>query len=150
MAPHYYRNAHGVIFVYDMTMQSSFNNLLSWINECKSFGLSADVPCLIVGNKCDEIDKIVVSTETAQRFADVEQMPLFETSAKDDSKLDNVESIFITLAYKMKNARSMKIPSASASSVALKTNRKTSVIKLPRKFSHSENVENDHNESCCR
>jgi Ras-related protein Rab-33B len=30
-------------------------------------------------------------------------MPLFETSAKDDSKADHVEAIFLTLAHKVKN-----------------------------------------------
>ena len=36
------------------------------------------------------------------RFADDHGMPLFETSAKDDSKADHVESIFLTLAHKVK------------------------------------------------
>jgi Ras-related protein Rab-33B len=32
-------------------------------------------------------------------------MPLFETSAKDDSRQDHVEAIFMTLALKLKNSK---------------------------------------------
>ena len=37
-------------------------------------------------------------------------MPLFETSAKDDSQLNHVESIFMTLAHKLKSAKHMMPP----------------------------------------
>ena len=35
------------------------------------------------------------------RWADDRHMPLFETSAKDDSRSDHVEGIFLTLAHKV-------------------------------------------------
>jgi Ras-related protein Rab-33B len=41
-----------------------------------------------------------------QTFADMHQMPLFETSALDDSRQDNVEAIFLTLAFKLKGKNS--------------------------------------------
>lgn len=56
---------------------------------------------LIVGNKCDNEEIIGVPTNLAQRFADSHNMPLFETSAKDDEKRDHVEAIFLTLAHKI-------------------------------------------------
>ena len=37
-------------------------------------------------------------------------MPLFETSAKDDSKQDHVEAIFMTLALKLKNSTPFYTP----------------------------------------
>ena len=46
-----------------------------------------------------------VSTELAQRFADIHNMPLFETSAKEHNQMDNVDSIFITLAHKLKDSK---------------------------------------------
>ena len=55
-------------------------------------------------------DAIVVNTHQAQRFADNHNMPLFETSAKDDSQLNHVESIFMTLAHKLKSAKHMMPP----------------------------------------
>ena len=41
------------------------------------------------------------------RFADDMGMPLFETSAKDDSKADHVDAIFMTLAHKVKDSKPM-------------------------------------------
>lgn len=57
---------------------------------------------MLTGNKCDLTELLQVTTNEAQCFADRYQMPLFETSAKDDDKTDHVESIFITLAHKLK------------------------------------------------
>lgn len=50
---------------------------------------------------------MVVKTNDAQRFADKHNMPLFETSAADDSRSDHVEGIFLTLAHKLKNSKPM-------------------------------------------
>ena len=107
---HYYRNVHAVVFTYDVTKISSFENLPQWIEECNHHKLTTDIPRILVGNKCDMKDRIAVSTNTAQRFADSHNMPLFETSAKDDGESDHVESIFLTLAHKLKNAKSMMPP----------------------------------------
>ncbi|PAA85432.1 hypothetical protein BOX15_Mlig018461g3 [Macrostomum lignano] len=106
MLPHYYRNVHAVVFVYDMTKPNSFNSLPIWLQECEEHYLTGDIPRLLIGNKCDEPAQSV-PTQTAQRFADSHSMPLFETSAKDDSKANHVESIFLTLAHKLVNSRPM-------------------------------------------
>ena len=52
----------------------------------------------------------MVTTSTAQRWADDRGMPLFETSAKDDSVADHVEGIFLTLAHKLREGRTMIEP----------------------------------------
>lgn len=113
MIAHYYRNVHAVLFVYDVTNPASFENLSFWIEEynrnCAEGPNQHLVPRVLVGNKCD-LDDSVVNTNMAQTFADMHQMPLFETSAKDDSSQDNVEAIFITLAYKLKNSKPFCIP----------------------------------------
>ena len=107
MVQHYYRNVHAVVFVYDVTKISSFENMPHWIDECDRHNLTQDVPRLIIGNKCDMKDKAVVNTNKAQRFADMHNMPLFETSAKDDSQTDHVEAIFMTMAHKLKSSKPM-------------------------------------------
>lgn len=107
MVPHYYRNVHAVVFVYDVTKITSFENLPQWIEECDQHNLGPEIPRILVGNKCDMRDKVAVSTNMAQKFADAHTMPLFETSAKDDSESDHVESIFLTLAHKLKSSKPM-------------------------------------------
>ncbi|XP_067000449.1 ras-related protein Rab-33B isoform X2 [Anabrus simplex] len=82
-------------------------SLPQWMEECDRHNLTCDVPRILVGNKCDCKEKQVVKTNVAQRFADHHNMPLFETSARDESECDNVEAIFLTLAHKLKNHRPM-------------------------------------------
>ncbi|KAK3576853.1 hypothetical protein CHS0354_012908 [Potamilus streckersoni] len=110
MVQHYYRNVHAIVFVYDVTKMSSFENMPGWIGECDQHNLNRDIPRILVGNKCDEKDKIAVNTNLAQKFADSYNMPLFETSAKDDEKANHVDAIFMTLAHKLKNAKPMMPP----------------------------------------
>lgn len=107
MVQHYYRNVHAVVFVYDVTKMSSFDNMPGWIEECDRHNLNKEIPRILVGNKCDMFDKIAVNTNLAQKFADTHNMPLFETSAKDDEKANHVDAIFMTLAHKLKNSKPM-------------------------------------------
>jgi Ras-related protein Rab-33B len=112
MIAHYYRNVHAVLFVYDVSNMQTFQNLSFWIEEYnKNCGQDFTIPKILVGNKCDLIQDQVVNTNLAQTFADMHNMPLFETSAKDDSRQDNVEAIFMTLAFKLKSAKPFYIPS---------------------------------------
>ena len=84
---------------------SSFDSLPQWIQECDMHNLSKRIPRIMVGNKCDLTSKITVNTNMAQKFADSHSMPLFETSAKDDSKSNHVDAIFMTLAHKLRNSK---------------------------------------------
>lgn len=111
MVNHYYRNVDAVVLVYDVMVYDTFKGLIHWIAECEEHGITPDVvPMMIVGNKCEEDIchiPMVVKTNEAQRFADDYNMPLFETSAKDDAKADHVEAIFMTLALRLKNQKTM-------------------------------------------
>jgi len=48
----FYRKAHGVVIVYDVTEESSFNNCEHWLGEVKKYGKSSICKCL-VGNRCE-------------------------------------------------------------------------------------------------
>ncbi|KAL3843650.1 hypothetical protein ACJIZ3_001053 [Penstemon smallii] len=94
----YYRGAHGIIIVYDVTEKESFNNVKQWLNEIDRY--ATDSVCkLLVGNKCDLVESKAVDTETAKAFADELGIPFLETSAKDSI---NVEQAFLTMAAEIK------------------------------------------------
>ncbi|KAK6157929.1 hypothetical protein DH2020_005243 [Rehmannia glutinosa] len=95
----YYRGAHGIIVVYDVTDQESFNNVKQWLNEIDRYA-SDNVNKLLVGNKCDLTAQKVVSTETAKAFADEIGIPFMETSAKNAT---NVEQAFMAMSASIKN-----------------------------------------------
>ncbi|KAL3265905.1 hypothetical protein HHI36_010095 [Cryptolaemus montrouzieri] len=125
MVRHYYRNANAVVFVYDVTNANSFDSLKKWIIEV-DMNCVLDIPRILVGNKCDRA--AVVTTNVAQTFADHHNMPLFETSAQLDSQYDNVESIFLTLAHKLKNQKPF----------------------LPPRLEHAENKTTNQSSWCCK
>ncbi|XP_052766627.1 ras-related protein Rab-1A [Mya arenaria] len=95
----YYRGAHGIIVVYDVTDQESFNNVKQWLHEIERYA-SENVNKLLVGNKCDLTTKKVVDYTTAKEFADSIGIPFLETSAKNAT---NVEQAFMTMAAEIKN-----------------------------------------------
>merc|ERR1719219_2177258 len=51
-----YKNAFGVLLVYDVTNKKSFTNLQQWIAEVNEFA-STDLPKLLIGNKADLGDR---------------------------------------------------------------------------------------------
>ncbi|XP_020642829.1 ras-related protein Rab-1A isoform X3 [Pogona vitticeps] len=101
----YYRGAHGIIIVYDVTDQDSFNNMHLWMEEIDRYA-SENVNKLIVGNKSDLTSKKAVDYTTAKvpllplEYADSLGVPFLETSAKNAI---NVEQAFLTMAAEIKD-----------------------------------------------
>ncbi|KAI9025249.1 putative GTP-binding protein ypt1 [Phycomyces nitens] len=95
----YYRGAHGIIIVYDVTDQGSFDNVKQWLREIDRYAAEG-VNKLLVGNKNDMTDKKVVSSATAESLAESLGLPLLETSAKNAL---NVEQSFLTMAKQIKD-----------------------------------------------
>jgi len=103
----YYRGAHGIIVVYDVTDNESFNNVKQWLHEIDRYACE-NVNKLLVGNKSDLTVKRVVSTEQGKEFAESLGIEFLETSAKTST---NVEQAFLTMASQIK-ARMKTQPSA--------------------------------------
>ncbi|KAI7868228.1 P-loop containing nucleoside triphosphate hydrolase protein [Spinellus fusiger] len=95
----YYRGAHGIIVVYDVTEQDSFTNVKQWLQEIDRYAAEG-VNKLLVGNKSDLVDKKVVDTEQAKELSVSLGIPLLETSAKSST---NVEQAFLTMAKQIKD-----------------------------------------------
>ena len=95
----YYRGAEGIIIVYDVTDQTSFDNIEHWLADIDRHERN-DVPKLLIGSKADLAGKREVSYVTAKQYADSVNMPLIETSAKCDV---NVELAFVIMASQLKS-----------------------------------------------
>ena len=65
----YYRQAIGVLLVYDISRRSSFESIVKWLNEVRDHA-DEKVEIILVGNKCDLENRRQVSTQEGQKFAD--------------------------------------------------------------------------------
>eukprot|EP00658_Telonema_sp_P-2_P081612 TRINITY_DN8419_c0_g1_i1.p1 TRINITY_DN8419_c0_g1~~TRINITY_DN8419_c0_g1_i1.p1 ORF type:complete len:205 (-),score=79.72 TRINITY_DN8419_c0_g1_i1:290-904(-) len=52
----FYRAAHGVVLVYNVTDPSSFDNIEKWLTEAKGF-VDEDCVMMLIGNKTDLLDE---------------------------------------------------------------------------------------------
>ena len=103
----YYRGAHGIMMVYDITDQESFQNLNSWLIEIEK-NASKNVYKILVGNKCDMEKDRKVTFEQGKDFANQYGMKFFETSAKEST---NVQEAFVAMTKEIiKGAQEKKIP----------------------------------------
>ena len=94
----YYKGAHGIIVVYNITDRSSFDNIKGWFSEIEKYA-SENVNKIIVGNKCDLEEKRQVSTEEGAELARSLGVQFLETSAKDSS---NVGESFTRISQEIK------------------------------------------------
>lgn len=101
----YYRGAHGIIIVYDITDKSSFENVKMWLSEIEKYA-SNEVTKLLVGNKSDLTDKRAVDVEEGRAYANQLGIPFLETSAKEAT---NVEKAFTLMAGEIKKRQGDKL-----------------------------------------
>merc|ERR1719284_1300196 len=73
-----YRNAQGIILVYDVTNEKSFGNIRRWITQITAHG-DEGVDRMLVGNKADcEPAKREVDAARGQALADEYGIPFME------------------------------------------------------------------------
>ena len=93
----YYRGAHVILFVYDVTDERSFDHIKNWLDRIQSAWSSDYSPAMIlVGCKTDRGCDRVVTREVAEAFARRHDMLFCETSSKTG---EGVEDAFLLPAY---------------------------------------------------
>uniref|UniRef100_A0A8C9G1Y5 small monomeric GTPase n=1 Tax=Pavo cristatus TaxID=9049 RepID=A0A8C9G1Y5_PAVCR len=107
----YYRGAMGIMLVYDITNEKSFDNIKNWIRNIEEHA-SSDVERMILGNKCDMNEKRQVSKEKGEKLAIDYGIKFLETSAKSSI---NVEEAFFTLARDIMTKLNRKMNDSSSS-----------------------------------
>ena len=85
----FFRNAQGIIIVYDITNQTSFDDLKYWIQSIENnINLQNKIiPAIIIGNKIDILER-EVDNISAENFAKEIKYKYFEVSAKSGQGVD--------------------------------------------------------------
>merc|ERR1711976_151061 len=117
----YYKGAHGIILVYDITDRSTFTDIENWLNEIQQHA-SPDVTKLLIGNKCDMVNERQVTYQEGKDFAESLGMQFLETSAKNKI---NIEECFktLTMAILPNAAPSQKDKKDNAHTISNRGNR---------------------------
>ncbi|XP_005081671.1 ras-related protein Rab-26 isoform X2 [Mesocricetus auratus] len=102
----YYRDAHALLLLYDITNKDSFDNIQAWLTEIQEYA-QQDVVLMLLGNKVDSTQERVVKREDGEKLAKEFGLPFMETSAKTGL---NVDLAFTAIAKELKQ-RSTKVPS---------------------------------------
>ncbi|XP_034045716.1 ras-related protein Rab-26-like [Thalassophryne amazonica] len=102
----YYRDAHALLLLYDVTNKTSFDNVQAWLTEIHEYA-QQDVVLMLLGNKADATHERVVKREDGERLAKEFGVPFMETSGRSGL---NIELAFNAVAKELKH-RSTKDPS---------------------------------------
>eukprot|EP01120_Amphizonella_sp_Union-15-10_P005439 TRINITY_DN1624_c0_g1_i2.p1 TRINITY_DN1624_c0_g1~~TRINITY_DN1624_c0_g1_i2.p1 ORF type:complete len:219 (-),score=35.77 TRINITY_DN1624_c0_g1_i2:63-719(-) len=118
----YYRGTQGIILVYDVTSNETFENIENWLEEVNTYSTNNDVVKLLVGNKCDMKEERVVSFEKGKKYADEKALLFAECSSKTGEGIENAIEVLVS--------RIMSTPSCW-SNYSVNSNRPKSVLATP-------------------
>lgn len=93
----YYRGAHGIFVMFDVTDQVSFSNVKQYLQEVERYACES-VNKLLIGTKLDLPERRVVARETAQEFADGLGLTYMEVSSKT---AEGVEAAFLQMVQEI-------------------------------------------------
>jgi len=92
----YYRGAHGIILVYDVSRRDTFQDIKMWLTEVGVYSTEENAIKMVIGNKIDLPRE--VTTEEGRSFAKDNNMLFIESSAKTKQ---GVEQAFEELTMKI-------------------------------------------------
>ncbi len=103
----YYKGAHGIVVVFDITDRTSFEHVSNWFSEIKK-NAGEGVVKILVGNKADLSESRAVQVSEAEELAKSLGVHYLETSAKTGENVDQVftnlsKQIYDTLPENEKN-----------------------------------------------
>ena len=128
----YYRGAHGIIIVYDITKINTFRNIKKWMDSIK-ICITSDVPIMIIGNKIDLYHLREVSIDYGIALANQYNLLFVEASALDST---NVELAFNYFSKYIYNYSSEHTSSEDISSDKYNNSSEIIVLDAPSEVIH--------------
>ena len=97
----YYRKAHGILLLFDVTKKSSFFACKNYLEEVR---MNSEKKCIVylVGNKIDLENERQITKEEAESFAEQENIKYIETSAIKNMRVEEAFTSLLNDIYKSK------------------------------------------------
>ena len=104
----FFRSTQGIILVYDVSKQETFDNLKYWLQSINlNVGENSHIKKIIIGNKIDLQREVV--KEEAEGFAQINNVPYYESSAKDNiGVVDSIRALATEVLKDKLNAPKIK------------------------------------------
>ena len=96
----YYKGAHGIILIYDVTYRNTFESIRNWISII-SQEASEKITIYLVANKIDLENERKVEREEGENLAKELGLPFMEVSAKDGINIDEIFEDLVERIYKI-------------------------------------------------
>jgi small GTP-binding protein len=149
MAKIFYKDAKVIIFVYDITSESTFDGMKDYWYEQTKINCERDAILAVVANKNDLYGDQVVSDEVGQNFADDIGAIFQSTSALSDSGIgklfDNIGRKIIDPDYDYKDSDKK----AKANFDKKQKNQKDDENEKRVKLGEQNNNNNNNKKGCC-
>ena len=98
----FFRNADGILFVYDITNQKSFEGIKNWIQEAEE-EVGDDFQKILIGNKSDLEEERTVPLKILEEFCLEKKINFLETSAKNNVNLKEAFNKIVELIFEDKS-----------------------------------------------
>lgn len=98
LAQNYYKNSMGVLLVFDVTEEDTFDNVRNWVRQIKNHA-GENICKVLIANKADLTEERVIQTDQIKELSSDINMEAFECSAKTGM---NIEAAFLHLAKEIK------------------------------------------------
>ena len=76
----YYKGADGIVLVYDVTDEASYDKIKDWMDQIISNTTRDNIGLVLLGNKCD-FEERAITEEQGKKLAEELKISYFETSA---------------------------------------------------------------------
>jgi len=141
----YYKTAACAIVVYDITCRDSFNNVKTWIEECKN-SATKTITFILIGNKSDLAEKRAVTEDEGRELAESYGIQYYETSAKTGT---NVEKAFSeSLSEIIKKIEDNLYDLDDENCGVIVGSQKTKSFSIEKK-PHNKNTNSNKKKKCC-
>jgi small GTP-binding protein len=104
----YFKNSHGVLLVFDLTVKETIRKLNVWMNDIQD-NIGDECVIFLIGNKSDVKTRDISISEEAKEFAKNKKIIYYEVSAKTGAGIYNIfEKMSKKLIENTENERSKK------------------------------------------
>ena len=116
----YYKGADGIVLVYDVTEESSYEKIKDWMDQILSNTQRDEIGLVLLGNKCD-MEPRTVTEDQGIKLADELKISYFETSALNGQ---GIREAFEQLTRDIMKKKGVGESNSEGGGVDLKKNKK--------------------------